>query len=110
MITISIVLNFIGGFVFYHLSQKDKVRNPIPLFNWLNQNQKQSKVIGVILFCIALFLNIISFGLTSGILFWFFLLSLILCLIIVLNPLKIINYTLVGVFVFLCLITEIFIK
>lgn len=106
MITISIVLNFIGGFVFYQLSQKDKGTNFFFMFN----NQNLSKVIGVVLLCIALFFNILSFGLTSGILFWFFLFSLSLCLIIVITPLKVINYKLVSFLVFLCLITEIFIK
>jgi len=110
MVTISIILNLMGGLMFYNLSDKTKISTESSILKRLHKNQKLSKIVGGVLLCTALLLLMFSFGMISGFLFGFFLLSLQLCLIIVITPLQIINITWLGVIVGLCLIVETFIK
>ena len=108
MITISIVLNTIGGFVLYLISQKKNTEVFPSFIQQYIEHKKGAKIASILIMCIAFVLNIISFGVVSGMLFWLFLLSIVLCLIIVLTPLKIINYKWIVSFFVLCLIVEIF--
>lgn len=106
MITISILLIFFGSFVLYNTSSKVVLQHTFSLEKWIQSNTKLAKNIGLSIIILAMIPCIFSFGKTSGILYWFLLLSTVLSLIVILYPLKKINYKHLFIFFALLFILE----
>lgn len=104
MITLALILLFIGSYALYNTSDKAILANR-DFEKWCKKNKTISKIGALVIFGITLVISIFHYGLTSGILFWFFSITLMLSLIVTLNPLKLIKPKTV---VFLFVITLIF--
>ncbi len=92
MITSSILFIFLGSFMMYNTSRTALLSTNLSIEKWVQNNHLISKTIGLSFFIMASIMIIIAFGLTSGILFWFVSLILILGLLVIVSPLKIITY------------------
>lgn len=93
MITTSILFIFLGGFLLYNASKKEFTNHTLAFEKWIQNNKSIAKRIGVLLLIIALVSMTLFLGRTSGILVWLFVVALILSLLILVYPLKKINYT-----------------
>lgn len=109
MITLNIVLIFLGSFVLYNTSKKVVLQQNLPIEKWLQTHTQKSKIIGLTILVIALVVSILKFGTTSGITFWLIALISVLCLIITLYPTIKINYKYLAVLFIVLLIIEILI-
>lgn len=104
MITSIIFLIFFGCFALYNASKKVALNQYFKLETWLQNNEKQTKIIGVFTLVITAIISVFYLGVTSGILFWLITLMTVLCLIVILYPIKGINYKhIISVFVFILL-------
>lgn len=98
MITLILLLSFVGFYGLYNTSSRAELPNGT-LELWLRK-QSFLKPAGLILLLASLVLTIINNGLAAGILFWFVIISTIASLVILLCPLKIMNYkTVVLIFI-----------
>ncbi|WP_299118854.1 hypothetical protein [uncultured Tenacibaculum sp.] len=109
MISILIAILFLGCYLFYNTSQKTTIVSNSYLEKRIRSNEQISKIVGGSFLLITLIIAGIHFGLFSGILFWLVALTMLMSLLIVIAPLKLINYkTLVALFFVLLLIEFIF--
>ncbi len=106
MITVSILLIFFGSFLLYHTSEKGLISYDLPAEKWAQLNKVISKVIAVVFLLTSLIIIVVSFGRTSGILFWLFLMIMILGLIIIMAPFKKVTYKQISVLFLGLLILE----
>lgn len=106
MITLLIIIIFIGSYIAYNASKQNMQHSKSIIESWSKTYYKQAKIISIILFLLALVLAVLKFGYSSGVLFWLFLLMLFMGLVITIAPLKIIKYTHLTVFFLLILIIE----
>lgn len=105
MVTIALAFNLIGGYILYLTSQKKRETfSLLPVK--VVQNTNIAKAVGLLFLGAAAWLLYGFFGLTSGLLFWFFTLCATWSLIIVLAPLNIVKYKWVALLIVLCLIVE----
>lgn len=109
MITSSVLLIFLGSFFLYNTSRKVVLENNLLIGKWVQNNVNVSKIIGLVLLILALIITINKLGITSGIIFWLVGLMTILCLMIVLFPLKKINYKHLIAFFISSFLIELFI-
>ena len=92
MITSIIFLMTLGCFFWLNTSKKAMLNTNTVLEQWFQSHLKLSKIIGSVLYVIALFLCTRYLGNTSGLLFWLISLMTLLSLVIMINPIKLINY------------------
>lgn len=110
MIASSVLLIFLGCFALYNTSKKALLTSNSSIEKWMQGNQKLSKIIGLAFLVVGLVVATFNFGNTSGIFFWMFIITAILSLLIVIYPLKKINYKhLIALFLVLFII-ELIIK
>jgi hypothetical protein len=83
---------FLGCYLLYNTSQKKIIVSNNTLVKKFRNNEQLSKTIGLGFLLITLVFASINFGVFSGILFWLVALTLIMSLLIIINPLRIINY------------------
>ncbi len=107
MITSSITPIFIGSFFLYSASEKAQLTSNFALYKWMQHRASISKIIGLVLLIISLIVTIQTFGLVSGVLFWFITLMISLSSIIIMTPLQVVNYKLITVAFLTMLIIEI---
>ena len=108
MTTILFFLNLIGCFILLNTSKK-AVLFSSSLEKYLQQNDNISRIVGVFFLLVSLILATQFKGLTGGLLFSFIVVILAFSLVVIIAPLRLINYKgLLVVFVFSLLI-EIFI-
>lgn len=109
MKTVTFFLIFIGCYALYSASEKAFLINNTRLQKWFHNNKRNTKLIGTTTLLISLLLSITFFGLSAGIITWIVATSLFLSLIILITPLKVINYTfLTALFMLTFLIELIF--
>ena len=92
MITSIIFLMTLGCFFLLNTSKKAMLNTNTVLEQWFQSHLKLSKIIGSVLYVIALFLCTRYLGNTSGLLFWLISLMTLLSLVIMINTIKLINY------------------
>jgi hypothetical protein len=73
---------------------------------WIQLNIVISKLIAVVFLLTSLIIAIVSYGRTSGILFWLFSMIMILGLIIIIAPLKKVTYKQISILFLGLLILE----
>ncbi|MBD8490702.1 hypothetical protein IFO69_18260 [Echinicola sp. CAU 1574] len=106
MITLAALLTFLGFFCFYNTSKRLKLSQSLGLEVWLQQNANKAKWIGGILLIVALLICLVAAGFAAGIFSFFILLMTAGSLIVILSPLKFINYKVLSVVFVLSLIFE----
>lgn len=92
MITLTVLLIFLGCFALYNTSKKALLTGKLSIEKQMQKNPNPTKILGAILLIVALCNAIINFSYTSGILYWLIITMMIFSLIIVLYPLQKINY------------------
>ncbi|WBX72965.1 hypothetical protein PG913_08650 [Tenacibaculum pacificus] len=103
MITIGVLLILLGNIVLYNTSKKVELYSNTTVERWIQQHTNYSQIIGCLLLISALPFICYSIGITSGLIFWLVTLMLFLSLVVVISPLKIVNYKHLAI-VFLILI------
>ncbi|WP_417359232.1 hypothetical protein [Galbibacter sp.] len=98
MTTLILLLTFAGFYALYNTSSR--VELPQGRFEVWLRNQALLKPSGIALLLGGLLLTVVSKGLAAGILYWFVILTTIASLVILICPLKILDYkTIALVFV-----------
>lgn len=106
MISAAILILFVSFYVFYNTSKKVQINTSFGIEQWINQNQKYSKLIGLFLTLIAGFLFCAIFGFGAGILSFIVILSTLASLIVILNPLKYMKPTTITLLFLAALLIE----
>ena len=88
MISLIILLTWIGFEFFYQTSKKAEQHSPEWLATWFGANVKAAKIYGAILLGVALVLSIIQLGLGSGFFAFLCILMLIGSLVVLISPLQ----------------------
>ena len=91
MISVAILILFSSFYAFYNTSKKVRFQSLFGVEHWIHKNEKPSKIIAFTLLILALVLFIGYFGFGSGTLLFFIALMTIGSLIILLQPLNLIN-------------------
>lgn len=92
MITLSVLLVFVGFFVLYLGSKRMELNFNRPIVHWVQRQEINSKGAGVALFLLAGLLSVQIWGLGAGLLFFFVQLMTIGSLIVIITPLNELNY------------------
>ncbi|MEP5365271.1 MAG: hypothetical protein ABJQ37_15575 [Reichenbachiella sp.] len=92
MITLSVLLVFIGFFVLYMGSRRVELSLNWPLVQWVRRQNINTKGAGIALFLMAALLSVQLWGVAAGVLFFFIQLMTIGSLIVLLTPLQVLNY------------------
>lgn len=108
MITLTVLLTFIGFEFFYQTSKKAEFQRIGKLASWFARNEKPAKIYGTILFGFALTFSIIQFGVGSGIFTFLSILMLIASLVVLLSPLRTIKFSWLMLGIAVLFLVEIF--
>ncbi len=92
MITMNIFFVFLGSYLLYGTSQRAILHTKSVINTWITTHKKVSKIVGFACFVLGLIVSVFYFNVTAGILFWLFVVTSILGLIIILTPLQKITY------------------
>ncbi|QXP67527.1 hypothetical protein [Polaribacter sp. AHE13PA] len=92
MITISLLLILLASLVFYNTSKKALLLYNSAIEIWIQVNKNYSKAIALLFLIVSLLSIILIFGFTSGIIFWLISFISFLSTIVIIYPLKIVNY------------------
>ncbi|MDO6674118.1 hypothetical protein Q4517_00965 [Tenacibaculum sp. 1_MG-2023] len=106
MKTVTLFLIFIGCYALYSTSEKAFLIKNTPLQKWFHNNKRNTKIIGKITLLIGLLFSINFFGLSAGIITWIVTASLFLSLIVLITPLRVINYAFLYVLFTLTFLIE----
>ncbi len=106
MKTVTFLFIFLGCYSLYNSSEKTFLTKNTLLQKWLQNNKRNANIIGVITLLVGLLLSINFLGLSAGIITWTVAASLFLSLIILITPLKVINYVSFTVLFTLTFLTE----
>ena len=91
MISTLIFIIFSGCYCLYQTSKKAGLKKQFGLDLWFQENITKTKYLASIFLLLTLIGSIMFFGITSGVLFWLFTVTLLFSLIIILYPLNIIS-------------------
>lgn len=108
MITLISLNIFLGFYVLYNTSRKATLETNLQPERWIQQNRKPSRLIGLSILAITYSFLISIKAVGASTLIYFIQIMVIGSLIVILAPLKIINYKLVLGAFFLTLLLEIF--
>lgn len=92
MITLSVFLVFLGFFVLYLGSERAELNADLAMSQWFRRQRINVKGVGVALFLMATVLSVQIWGLGAGVLFFFVQLMTLGSLVVLLTPLKVLNY------------------
>lgn len=109
MNTLLLLLTLCGFYLLINTSKKAVLRKG-KVEKWIQRNPTKAKVFGLLCVLFTLVIAVFLKGITGGIAFSVLYISLSASLIIILNPLKTINYKLVFTLFLITLIIELFLK
>lgn len=101
MVTLILALTFIAFYLLYGISKKMGLVDELGLTKWSAEHRKASKFASLALMLFSLGLSCHYWGLGSGTLTFFILLTTVASLTILLTPLRLLNHHFLGI-VFLC--------
>ena len=108
MISFALLNCFCGFYLYYTTSNKVQAPHPKRIGQWGKRRTETAKGLGLLLFFISCALVVIEFGLGAGVFVFFVFLMTLASLVVLLNPMRLLNYKLLaGIFV-LSLLTEVF--
>ncbi|WP_257669906.1 hypothetical protein [Parapedobacter tibetensis] len=100
MITTITILIFLGFFLLYHTSQKAVLSSSLKIAAWIHTYPKSGKRMGLSLLAAAILLCLVYLGIGAGLFSFFVILMTMGSLIVILTPLRLINWK-VLIFIFL---------
>lgn len=103
--TILILVTTLACLLHYSTSKRAVITKEFKLLFWLH-NKKSVKIAAIVLFVFGLFLAIYTFGLGAGCIIFTILLMLSWSLIVLLAPLKIVNYKLLTLLFLVAFLLE----
>ncbi|RLK02972.1 hypothetical protein [Tenacibaculum discolor] len=106
MKTVTFLIIFLGCYALYNTSEKAYLSNTFSLQKWFQSHKHFTNIIGLIFLLVGLLLSITFFGLSAGIITWIVAVSLFLSLIILITPLRMINYAFLTVLFTLTFLIE----
>ncbi|WP_200979009.1 DUF3325 family protein [Echinicola sp. 20G] len=92
MITLAALLTLAGFFCFYNTSKRQKLSQSLGVEVWLQQNPQKTKWLGGGLLLLALLFCYVEAGFGAGFFYFFILLMAAGSLVVILAPLKFVNY------------------
>lgn len=92
MITIASLFVFISFYTLYYTSKRAVLSYDFSFQKWMQRNPRQTKITGLCLLLFAYLLWLLTASLGSATLFFFIQLMTISSLVILLTPLKVINF------------------
>jgi|GEM_PF-1228817 len=108
MITVTILLTILGFYMLLLTSKRAAIPKAIPERKLASKNTQAFKVSGVILLLAAFVVLSMFWGITSGIISEFIILSIVASLAVIVVPLQIINYKQMTIIFILSLIFEVY--
>lgn len=106
MITLAVLLVFIGSYTFYFTSKKANLPANAPLYKWIQKNKNLAKGSSIVCFLTALGLGEHVFGLSGGIIYFLWTLMLVLSLIVLIAPLNFWNWKYTTVLFIILMLLE----
>lgn len=101
MITLIIALSFLGFYSLYNGTQKVDLRRSLLIEIWLQDNPMAAKAVGLSLNFVALIASTLYYGAGSGIFLYFVVLMTVGSLVVLIAPLRFVDYKMVAtVFIF----------
>lgn len=104
--SVLILVTTIACLLHYSTSKRAVITNDTKVLYWLHKRDKLAKISALVLFVFGLFLAIYTLGFGAGVLTFLLLVMLLWSLIVLLTPLKFIDYKLVLVIFVLAIILE----
>lgn len=106
MATLVLFLVFAGFFFLYNTSKRATTPRALPVEKWMYNSPQIARPMGGGLLCLALAMSAWVWGLGSGILLFTIILMTLGSLIIILSPLRVLNYKALSSILILSLIFE----
>lgn len=110
MITLSMFLVFLGCFLWYQTSERTILSIQTNWRRWIRTNKSTSKWTAFALLILGLRLSTFALGITAGMLWWLFSISTLLGFVVIMMPLRQVNYKHVLTLMFLLFILEMVFK
>ncbi|MFB9058024.1 hypothetical protein ACFFU9_14860 [Mariniflexile ostreae] len=109
MISITFLILFMAFYVAYCSSKKTVTYSHFGFETWTDKHPEKGKKLALSLFLITIVLSYITFGFGAGLLVFFIYLMTLGSLIVILNPLKLLKPTPLGILFVLVVYIEVFI-
>lgn len=106
MLTLMTLLCLTGLFLLYQTSKRAKLNHDAFLELWAQSHLRKSRVLGVFFLLITLGLALIHWGLSAGIAAFLVLVMCLQSLLLLLPPLRYLNYKTLCMLSIICVITE----
>ncbi|WP_236977301.1 hypothetical protein [Membranihabitans maritimus] len=110
MISFTICITFLGFFVLYNTSKRAKLSSQLQLETWVQRHAQLSKKIGSGMLITGLVSGVLAFGFASGIFSYLVILMTIASLIVLVAPLRFLNYHIIILIGISSILLEIFIQ
>ncbi|AZJ32405.1 hypothetical protein KUL156_55080 [Alteromonas sp. KUL156] len=110
MLTIIGCLALTGFYFLYSTSNRADLTFYLPLQKWINENKIKGKYIGVVLLIIGLTSAILYLGFGAGIFSYLTLLMLVSSLVVLIEPLRFLKFSILVVMMILSLLLEVYLK
>ncbi len=98
MVTVISLLTFIAFYSLYGTSKKMAMVGDLGFEKWIRKHKKASQYFSLALMILSLGLSCFYWGLGSGTFTFFILLMTVASLVVLLAPLRLLNYRLLGIF------------
>lgn len=106
MIALLLSLTFIGFYLCYSTSNKQRIVNTLRIESWGQQHGLLANICGSLALLVACALSMLHYGRGAGIFSFFILLMTVASLVVLLQPLKLITFKNVGFTLALLLVSE----
>ncbi|PKB44020.1 hypothetical protein AX016_2231 [Cellulophaga sp. RHA19] len=104
--TILILVTTLACLLHYSTSKRAVITKQFKLLFWLHNKPKSVKIAAIVLFLYSFFLAVYAFGLGAGLIIFTIILMLSWSLIVLLAPLKIVNYKLLTLLFLVAFLLE----
>ncbi|WP_146746557.1 hypothetical protein [Sinomicrobium soli] len=106
MTTLIVVITFLGFYAFYNTSRRAVLSKSLRIEKWLQVHTAESKIAGSCMLFAGLSLSVLYYGTGAGIFAFFVILMTLGSLVVIVSPLKFINYRGVLVIAILSFVVE----
>lgn len=106
MVTLVVIITFLGFFILYNTSEKAVLSHSFFLEKWVQDHPLQGKYLGYALLLIGLTISIPLFGVGSGIFLYLIILMTVASATILLAPLRYLTYRSLSLIFFISIVVE----
>lgn len=107
MITLSLLIIFLGFWISYQTSERAELKSPNFFEKWIRARRDTGKVLGALVLLAGLILCVLIMGVAAGIFTFFIMLTVVASLTVMLGPLGFMNMKNVVLMVLFWFILEI---